>query len=170
MLQLFLLRHAKSDWTAGAKDDHSRPLNSRGIKAALRVGSFMQENKLLPDRILCSTAKRTRQTAELLTETWPGKYPITVSRKLYLAGAESFVEVIRKRGGANKRLLVIGHNPDITDVALAALRKGRKKARQEIGKFPTGSLACLTFPSDAWRDIEPGTATFVAFITPKQIV
>lgn len=68
MKTLLLLRHAKSSWDDATLSDHDRPLKSRGIKAARRMGRLMREQDLCPDRILCSTAVRARETLRLALE------------------------------------------------------------------------------------------------------
>ena len=68
MLRLFLFRHAKSSWTDPDVDDHDRPLNPRGRKAAPLIGRFMRARKLVPDLVLCSPARRARETWKLAAE------------------------------------------------------------------------------------------------------
>ncbi|MCY3967357.1 MAG: histidine phosphatase family protein, partial [bacterium] len=65
MSVVIFLRHAKSDWHAGASTDIERPLNRRGRQAAAAVGKFLAEAGRVPDLVLCSPAVRTCQTLEL---------------------------------------------------------------------------------------------------------
>ncbi|MEO0617703.1 MAG: histidine phosphatase family protein [Pseudomonadota bacterium] len=169
MLQLYLLRHAKSDWSADYEDDASRPLNSRGIAAALRVGVFMKQRSIVPNRVLCSPAKRSRETLKLLRQSWKTKPPISVLPELYLQGHDAIIEAIRAEGGKARRLLVTTHNPDIADTASELIEKSRRKTSETLGKFPTAALACLACPIDRWKDLEPRTAKLIAFIRAKEI-
>src|ERR1700753_1071269 len=66
MRRLLLLRHAKSSWSEPGASDHQRPLNRRGQEAAPRIGAYLKRHKLVPDRVLCSTARRTRETWDLV--------------------------------------------------------------------------------------------------------
>lgn len=68
--RLVLMRHAKSDWGSPSLADHDRPLNKRGRRDGPRMAAWIAENGLRPDLILCSTARRTRETARLLNESW----------------------------------------------------------------------------------------------------
>ncbi|MFY8201813.1 MAG: SixA phosphatase family protein, partial [Pirellula staleyi] len=68
--KLFLMRHAKSDWADASLSDKDRPLNARGRASATLMAQWMQSHQSVPDVVLCSTALRTRQTLELLTENW----------------------------------------------------------------------------------------------------
>ncbi|MEL7542503.1 MAG: histidine phosphatase family protein [Pseudomonadota bacterium] len=169
MLQLYLLRHAKSDWSADYKRDETRPLNSRGIAAALRVGVFMKQRSIVPNRVLCSPAKRSRETLKLLRQSWKDKPAISVLPELYLQGHEAIIDAIRDEGGKARRLLVTTHNPDIADTTLALIAKSQRKTSETIGKFPTAALACLACPIERWRDLEPRSSTLIAFIRAKEI-
>ena len=66
MRRLLLLRHAKSSWSEPGASDHDRPLNRRGQEAAPRIGAYLARHRLIPDRVLCSTARRARETWELV--------------------------------------------------------------------------------------------------------
>ena len=68
MLKLFLLRHAKSSWTDPGLDDLDRSLNARGLRAAAAIGRFMRQSKLMPELVLCSPARRARETWKLVAE------------------------------------------------------------------------------------------------------
>jgi phosphohistidine phosphatase len=69
---LILIRHAKSDWEHPALDDHDRPLNARGQRSAPRIGAWLAAQGLAPDAVLCSTARRTRETWQGIATRLPG--------------------------------------------------------------------------------------------------
>ena len=66
MKTLYLLRHAKSSWDDSRVSDFDRPLNNRGRREAEKIAEYMKENKYIPEYIICSTAKRTRETLDLI--------------------------------------------------------------------------------------------------------
>ncbi len=68
MKTLLILRHAKSSWKNSDYSDHARPLNTRGKSAAPRMGQLIYEEDVVPDVILSSTARRARDTADLVAE------------------------------------------------------------------------------------------------------
>src|SRR5262245_16403434 len=111
MKTLLLLRHAKSSHKDSAVDDHERPLNKRGKEDARRMGQFLQEQSLLPDFILASSAKRCRKTAELVIQSsgFRGEMRLTVT--LYESDAARLQEVISSTTEDIQKLLVIAHNP-----------------------------------------------------------
>jgi len=116
MFELMLMRHAKSDWSSHTADI-DRPLNARGIKDASRMGSYLNERNLVPDRIVVSPAQRTQETAELLTRDMsvPEK-DIVVDKELYLADRDALLEMIELYAIENHRLLILAHNPGMDDL------------------------------------------------------
>lgn len=124
MVHLMLLRHAKSDWSNEEWLDVDRPLNSRGQKAAPEMAGWMRKHHWLPDRVLCSSAKRTRQTWERIAEAWqqadlkqssiPEAYFID---RLYLATPQVILEEAMGHATGAQSLMIIGHNPGIEMLA-----------------------------------------------------
>lgn len=112
-----LLRHAKSDWSDDGLLDADRPLNSRGQKAAPEMALWMQKHGWIPDRILCSTAKRTRETLERMQATWNAQPEVHFIDRLYLAPPQVILEEAIAHAAGAKSLLVIGHNPGIEMLA-----------------------------------------------------
>jgi phosphohistidine phosphatase len=160
---LHLLRHAKSDWADESLPDKERPLAPRGMKAARQLAARLKEKPIEVDLVLCSTARRTRETLELIRPGL-GKAGIKFDESLYGAGADKLIA--RLRGVPKKvgSVLVIGHNPGIEEAAFLLL--GPERAP---GHFPTGALASLRFEVEEWRSIEEGAAELLEFITPKDL-
>jgi phosphohistidine phosphatase len=173
MKRLFLLRHAKSQRDE-AKNDKDRSLNARGRGDAPKMGSYMQLNGYLPDRVLCSSAKRTAETWTLLAPELKPAPPIKFLDALYLAPAGSIVRVIREEGEKSSALLVIGHNPGLEDAARDLAAKPSSAMQKELlarleDKFPTGALVVLQFEINAWPDMREGSGKLVAFARPKDV-
>ncbi len=173
MKRLFLLRHAKS-LRDESLNDRDRPLNARGRADATKMGSYMRRKRYLPDRVLCSSAKRTAETWTTLAPELRTTPQVKFLDTLYLAAAGSIMRVIRQEGEDASALLLIGHNPGLEDAARdLAVEPSSAKQREFLAaieiKFPTGALAVLQFDVEAWREIADGTGTLVDFARPKHV-
>lgn len=149
MPTLLLMRHAKSSWKEASLSDHDRPLNRRGRKAAPQMGRLIRKHDLIPDRILCSTSVRTRQTCELLLSEWPQSPPVEFLAELYLCPADELIGVVQENAADAQRVLLLGHNPGFADFLANAVGY--------VEKFPTVAVASLQIPGDNWRTLDPDT-------------
>ncbi len=170
---LLLLRHAKSSWSDPTLADFERPLNPRGQKAAPRMGAYLRKQKLVPDLVLCSAARRAMETWSLagdaLAKGGETPVPIKYLRSLYLAPPSRILAALRRTPDEVESVLMVGHNPGMENLALGMAGPGSKAEAQshmEV-KFPTAALAELRFEAKRWRDIAPGTGNLVRFVTPK---
>jgi phosphohistidine phosphatase len=172
MLTLLLFRHAKSDWSTEGLDDHERPLARRGAKAAPLMARHIDKQQLKPDLVLCSDSVRTRATLALLLPELGGQPPdVTLERRLYLADAETILDVIRAQARAgDKRVMVIGHNPGLHALALTLVGDGDKKAMKKLAmKFPTAALAVIEFDTDGWQEVAPAKGRLEALVIPRDL-
>jgi phosphohistidine phosphatase len=175
---LVLFRHAKSAWPDVA--DHDRPLARRGIRSAPVMGRWLREAGLLPGQVLCSTARRARETWQFAQAGLAATPPVTFDARIYEAAAPDLLTVIREVPPATGTLLLIGHNPAIEDLALllatapgAAARPGPLGAapgdlERMRSKFPTAAIAVLEFRG-TWAGLAPGRARLTAFVTPRDL-
>jgi phosphohistidine phosphatase len=159
--QLLLLRHAKSSWDDPALADHDRPLAPRGLRAAKRIGARLRTDQTPIDLVLCSSARRARETLSLVAP--PGE--IEIEDGLYGASAEGLLERLRRVGDDVRSVMLVGHNPAMQDLAIGLLSGADQDA---IGKFPTGALATLTF-SGSWRSLAAGRADLVTYLKPREL-
>lgn len=167
MHRLLLLRHAKSSWADPGVRDHDRPLNGRGRRAAPLVGAHLRHADLVPDRVLCSSARRTCETLALLD--LPAGTTVDVTHDLYLADPATVLELVRRVDDGDATLLVVGHNPTTHEVALDLAGGGDPDALGRLGAaYPTGALAVLGVPG-RWSDLAPGSATLDAFVVPRDL-
>jgi len=165
--RLLLLRHAKSSWADPGVRDHDRPLNDRGRAAAPLVGGYLRAHDLVPDRVLCSSARRTCETLARLD--LPDSVDVEVDHDLYLADAETVLDLVRATDDAVRTLMVVGHNPTTHEVALELSGGGDPDALARLGeKYPTGALAVLAVPA-SWAGLAEGTATLERFVTPREL-
>jgi phosphohistidine phosphatase len=116
--RLVLLRHAKAEPGAGGVDDVLRPLALNGRRQAVRVGGALRDTGLVPDRVLCSSALRTRQTWELLSAHLGDVDPdVLVSDDLYAADVTDVLDLVRSTDSRVRTLLVVGHEPTMAATA-----------------------------------------------------
>jgi len=163
---LYLLRHAKSDWDARYGDDHDRPLNRRGKKAAALVGRWLAAMGEVPDAVLCSTALRARDTVERALAAGGWSCPVELSRGLYLTSPAEVLAEIRRTDDPIQRLLVAGHQPVWGELIGELIGEEDRSARL---KFPTAALARVDFRVETWRDVGPGGGALKWLVTPKTL-
>lgn len=163
MRTLVLMRHAKSDYPEGVTD-HQRPLAARGIREAALAGEWLRANAPAIETVLCSSAVRTRQTLE---RTGIGA-PATYLDELYGASPGAVVSAINEVGDHVSTLLVVGHEPTTSEVALGLAGPGsdRDAADGIATKFPTSALAVLRVPR-RWSELELSGAELVSFHVPR---
>lgn len=133
MKTLFLLRHAKSSWDDPRLSDHDRPLNQRGINAAIRIGRLMVERGFIPEMILCSTSVRTRATVDLVIEASGFEPDIIYDDRIYEASLGDLLAVLSDHD--RDRILVVCHNPGIESLIF--------HLTGVIEPMPTAALAIL---------------------------
>jgi len=168
MKTLTLLRHAKSGWDAPVARDFDRPLNARGRKAARAMGREMRRLGLGFDRILASPSARTTETLTEVAQGYGGAADTRFDETVYLATPETLLALVRGADDADSRLLLVGHNPGMEQLAL--LLSEASPLRDEIAtKYPTGALAEIGFDVARWRDIGPAEGRLTRFIRPREL-
>lgn len=151
--RLILMRHCKSDWRIGL-EDHERPLNPRGQRAAQALGDWLRDKDYLPDQALVSDAARTSETFARLALGTDADY----KTNLYLAPPNSiWAEVAACDPGT---LLLIGHNPGIGDLA-TALAQGAC-VHPSFSAYPSGATA--VFDGADWNSLR-----FRDFVVPRDL-
>ena len=141
MLTLSLLRHAKSSWNNPALPDQDRPLATRGVTDAPMMGRAMAERGIDPDLVLCSSARRTRDTLALVLPELKVEPKVIYEDALYHAGAAQMLEMLRGVPPGANRLMLVGHNPEIHALALDLVGSGPKHYRDRLKeKYPTAGL------------------------------
>ena len=141
---LLLMRHAKPVQSGGFAD-HDRPLNPRGEAAAPRMGRWLVAQREQPDAIIASTATRARCTAELVSAELNHTPNVKTFDSLYLPSVEQIIDVAACQGGDAGRLLLVCHNPGVSQAVHALAGEGEA--------FPTATIAVIDFQIDAWSDL-----------------
>jgi phosphohistidine phosphatase len=166
MLRLLLLRHSKAIAYTGS-GDHQRPLTERGRADAARLGSYILDEKIVPDAAAHSGAQRTKETLAIVAAKLRPRVKISVAPSLYEAGGAAFLDVVRHGPDKAKSLLLVGHNPTIAEMASRLTGTGERGALAGLaGKFPTSALAVIDFDVDHWSEIDEGKGRLIAFATP----
>src|SRR5882724_5824752 len=116
---LYLLRHAKSSWDDPALDDFDRPLAPRGRKAARALAVHMDHKGISPGLVLCSPARRTRDTFDLVRAGLPPATKVRIEDQLYGADPADVLRILGRLAGDLASVMVVGHNPTMQKLALA---------------------------------------------------
>jgi phosphohistidine phosphatase len=146
MKTLLLMRHAKSSWKDHDLEDIDRPLTKRGRHDAPEMGSLLKKEKLVPQLILSSNARRAFKTAGWVAEALKlEEETIQIHESLYLAETEDLIKEINLVPNNVDTVLIIGHNPGLE--ALAQL------FTEKVISMPTASIAYLKLPVDQWADV-----------------
>jgi phosphohistidine phosphatase len=168
--RLLLLRHAKSAWPDVA--DSERPLNDRGRRDAPAMGRWLRDGGYVPDLVLCSPTRRTRDTWDLLSDELSGHPLVHYEQRIYEATALGLLHLLREVGGDHRTVLLIGHNPGIAELAVGIAQMTDGPAAGPLDrardKFPTAAVAVLDFKGE-WADLTPGEARMADFAIPRDI-
>ncbi len=160
---LILMRHAKSSWGDPFAEDHDRPLNNRGRKSAPAIGAWLQSNGWLPDEVVSSSAKRTRETWDRLGLSTPD---IRFTPALYLAGPdEMFGELATATGNT---VLMLGHNPGIA--AFANRLVCNQPDHPRFYDYPTCATTVIRFDAPDWSVLEWHRGEVLGFIIPRALL
>jgi phosphohistidine phosphatase len=168
--RLLVLRHAKSSWNNSHLEDHDRPLAPRGRRAAEALADHMATIDPPPTLVLCSPARRTRDTLEPVRERFPDSTEILVEDGLYGATAPELLARLRQIPPDTRRVLLVGHNPGLEDLVRGIGRDGDPALIARVrAKFPTGALATLAFDGP-WAGLgRSSAATLEAFVVPGDL-
>lgn len=162
MKTLLLMRHAKSSWGNPGLSDHERPLNKRGELACRLMGSFLNEQNLIPDKIICSTAVRAKKTVEGLIETLPFANDIDYTRNLYHADVDTMLEQLQALPDNIEIAMLVGHNPGMDEFLDFIC--------DEQDHMPTAAVAKIEFDISNWHKLRANSSANLKNLwKPKEI-
>jgi phosphohistidine phosphatase len=168
MSMLHLFRHAKSS-AKGDVDDYERQLSRRGRETARRVGKHLPAKLGAIDLVLCSSARRTRETLELVLARFVPEPRILIEDELYLAAPERLRMRLRRLDARDTNVLVIGHNPGLHDLAIALVDNDSPAFRAlASSKFPTAACASFLVLPD-WSALGSSQLKLTDYITPESL-
>lgn len=156
--ELILLRHAHAEPPLLGQADYDRPLSPIGLAEAEAAGAWLVRNGLVPDRILCSPARRTRETLEAVLAQL-GYAEVRRIDAIYEATPGTLAALVDEHRDV-ERLLLVGHNPGLEQL-VALMDSGRSNGGRGM---PPAGIAVLEYPADA--RLEPGGATLARFWAP----
>jgi phosphohistidine phosphatase len=159
--QLLLMRHAAATGKSAGGTDRDRPLTPQGRRDADRLGRRLRADGASPDVVLCSPARRARETLAGLAEALDALPPADFDDALYLADGHALLSHVQGVPADARCLLLIGHNPGIEELvrALAAANSAVESG------VPAAGLAIFQV-SGAWTALSPASARLAAFFTP----
>jgi phosphohistidine phosphatase len=130
----------------------------------------MAERGIDPELVLCSSARRTRDTLDLVLPELRVEPKVVYVDTLYHASPEQMLEMLHGiQPGAN-RVMLVGHNPEIQAFALDLVGSGPKHFRDRLRtKYPTAGLAVINFVSGLWKSVTVHSGTLNLFLSPKDV-
>ena len=172
MRRLMLLRHAKTETDAPSGRDQDRRLDQRGHRDAAEIGGWLASHPPFPDSVQVSPAIRAKQTWELAWEAMKAHVPppqVDFVPELYGADPAQLLESIRAASVTDpRRLMIVGHNPGMHELALMLTGSGDTAGRDALAdNMPTSGLAVFDFATDDWNEVAFRRGKLVLFVSPK---
>ncbi len=172
MRRLMLLRHAKTETNAPSGRDQDRRLDDRGRRDAAEIGGWIARHPPFPDLVMVSPAVRAHQTWDIAWQAMKDFAPeprVELVPELYGAGPSQLLQIVREASVADpRRLMLVGHNPGMHELALALGRSGDHVGRKALAdNLPTSGLAVFDFAVDDWTDVAFRRGRLVQFVSPK---
>ena len=164
MKTLILVRHAKSSWDHDDLRDFDRPLNDRGLHDAPEMAAYLKEQNIIPDVIVTSPALRAYTTAQIMAQTLQvvTSQILTPCDGIYEGHSQNLLDVISKTPRAHQVMMLVGHNPSITNLA-------NNLTHQFIENVPTCGVLTIDFDVDDWQQINARGGVLNRFVSPKSI-
>jgi phosphohistidine phosphatase len=161
--RLTLVRHGNAEWKDAKMADFQRPLNRRGAKEADSIACRMLEMDWIPDLVIASSAERTRTTADILSKVLSPKRT-QFEERLYLAPADEILNVVRATGPLVTHLMLVGHNPGISEAAKMLARN------DDIDELGTACACSVVFKVRSWTEIGPDKVIESTYEAPSILV
>ncbi|MFI6417267.1 SixA phosphatase family protein [Streptomyces sp. NPDC050842] len=163
--RLLLVRHAKAV-PKHAAEDFERALSDRGRADAPQTGRWLAESGFAPRLVLCSPARRTRQTWQLISLALPDVPPTVYDDRLYNEAPNTLAAVLAERGSGVSHVMLVGHNPGIHELATALCGTGPTNLLDRLREgLPTSGVVVVDLPG-GWDGINPGDGDLAAFWAP----
>ena len=165
---LYIMRHAKYDWSGPDTADFDRPINQRGRKNAKRIGRWMLENGHVPEKVISSPAMRARETSHLVTKQLKSaSITLMYDKDLYLASFDTLIECVQLYKSDCNSLMLVAHNPGLEQLLNYLLRKSRVGASKSLA-MTTANLAIFEYSDDSFNP-EIDKNELLEFVKPKEL-
>lgn len=164
MKTILIMRHAKSSWSNPYIKDFDRPLNSRGKNDAPKMGLLLKEKQIIPEKIFCSPAKRTRATLKrVLKEINRDKGIAEFKENLYYKDFDAYLKAVCSTADDINIVMTLGHNP-MTENFISYL-----SSTPVLQPIKTATIACLTCDIDDWNGLGQGSCSLKWITGPKDL-
>jgi len=161
MKTIYVVRHAKSSWDDPTLSDHDRPLNETGIRKTKIIVEYLKRNKIAPELLKSSSAKRALSTAKIIAEALD--YPaekIIVEENLYHASSDKVFDELFILPDSINSVMIFGHNPTFTYFVNEFLNP-------QMDNLPTSGVVSISFETDEWEKIAMVDYKVNFVVTPK---
>lgn len=163
MKTLIILRHGKSSWDEPMQRDIDRPLITRGKKRTQLIADYLKRHNIIPQLIISSPAIRAYDTAKIAALTLELNIEdIQIDESLYFVSVEKYFEALYAAPDKCNVLMIVGHNPMITDFCNSFLE-------QHIDNLPTSGLCVVSFNTDVWNEVPRSNHTVDHLVFPKKL-
>ena len=132
------------------------------------MAAHIEAEGIRPDLVLCSPARRSRETLERIEAALGERVEARFEEALYGASEAELLARLRALPPQVDSVMIVGHNPGLEELALALASERAERARMEE-KYPTAALATIDLPADDWSAIERGRGELVAYIRPRDL-
>lgn len=143
MKKLHLIRHAKASRDLSIDNDHDRPLTARGINDCALMATALQDLGLYAEQVLCSSARRCRETYQGLLQYGLNLAEPTIEQALYSFDVQELLEYLSRNDQLGDEVVLIGHNPALTDLC-------NQLGDHPLDNLPTCGYACLELSTSDW--------------------
>jgi len=162
-MRLWIIRHAKSDWSTPGQSDFERPLNERGRRDGPRMATWLRRQQEPATWIWSSDAARAQRTAAFVAQGFAAASPqLVLEHRLYLAEPERLIDVLRSTPDDVAAVAIVAHNPGLTDLVNVLA------GDQVIDNLPTFGVAAFDV-NGAWHDLRASTARYRSLMSPKRL-
>lgn len=163
MKYIIFLRHGKAEKYSFDKVDFARNLSSRGVNNCELISDVLKKSKIIPDVIISSPANRTLQTAQVFAENlqYDPAQIVTIKRLYDYVGVGDIQDILSEQNDALSTLMLVGHNPWITNVASSF-------SREFYREMPTTGMVVLAFDVNKWSEVDPKSGKLEFFEYPKK--
>lgn len=163
MKKLFIIRHAKSDWSNPFLYDIDRPLNKRGKTNAKYMGKLLESKNVYPDLFLSSPAKRAKKTSnKIAKELGFKKNEIVFSDDIYESSANTLLNIIKSIDNKYNIVFLVGHNPGLNMIAYNLIRFDEN--------IPTCGIVQIDFDINRWEEISDNNSKLISFQYPNKYI
>ena len=169
MLNVTFLRHAKSEWGNFDGDDLNRDISEIGIEKTKKIGSFLRNEKIVFDEVLCSPSLRTKKTLAIVSVFFLNKPKVRYIKDLYYTSGKNLFDILMLNA-QKKRCLIVSHEPLLSSsIELFFNDYNNKDFLRATEKFSTSSLFNASFECDNWYEISADIAKINFFKKPKDL-